>query len=162
MIKPSEMQFIEHGWEYPHISVQFLKKCIKGAHSRVDNDDDKNSHMSEQEYAHIGVGQEYGFSPVCVRLCLVRSELVLKAAAQSSKPRQTKGQSPVWVRRCTVSWELSLDLYGHIWHLRKKGNEGMSGGQKAVEAKRKKSHTNGPISSSYFHRLVWNGTITPN
>ena len=81
--------------------------------------------MSEQVYVHFGVGQEYGFSPVCVRLCLVRSELVLKAAAQAPKPRQTKGQSPVCVRRCTVSWELSFDLYGHIWHLQRKFGHGM-------------------------------------
>lgn len=24
---------------------------------------------------------------------------------------------PVWVRKWTVSWDESLDLYGHIWHL---------------------------------------------
>ncbi len=58
----------------------------------------------------------YGFSPVCVLRCLVRSGLVLKELEQFGCV-QMKGLSPVWLRRCTVSWERSLARYGHSWQL---------------------------------------------
>lgn len=44
--------------------------------------------------------QEKGFSPVCVRMCVVRWSLRLKLRMQM---RHWKGLWPVWMRRCRLS-----------------------------------------------------------
>jgi hypothetical protein len=44
-------------------------------------------------------------------------QFVWKVESWATKCIWTHMFIPVWVRKWTVSWDESLDLYGHIWHL---------------------------------------------